>query len=118
MGQRFLPIAVIATVFAVGLALLSGRPPAGPSGDQWRRTANGWERKSDWQVSAIAYPSAVAPTARQRFDSHPAVLALVQVIGTLLAMHCFPVGASQSASRGPNWLDLLGRSFRASAFGS
>jgi hypothetical protein len=101
MGQRYLPLAVIAIAFVLVLA-----------------PAHGWEQTTDWQVSAIARPTATVTTARPRFDSHPAALALVQVVGTLLALYGFPVGASQPASGSRNWLDLLARSFRASAFGS
>jgi hypothetical protein len=118
MGQRYLPLAVIAIAFVLVLALLSGRPHMTPNADPWRRTAHGWEQTTDWQVSAIARPTATVTTARPRFDSHPAALALVQVVGTLLALYGFPVGASQPASGSRNWLDLLARSFRASAFGS
>jgi len=89
--------------------------------DDWRRTANGWERISAWPTFTFdmaprrPQPTPATPHAQHRFDTHPAVLALLQLVGVLLALVAF---GSQSSRNQEDWKSLLARSFRASAFGS
>src|SRR5262245_14623220 len=87
-------------------------------GDDWRRTSTGWEQVSRWKS---ATPRTVLPprqNGRQiRIDTHPAVLALIQLVGALFAMQAFPTGSRRLLSKRSSWRTLLTRSFRASAFG-
>jgi len=112
---------------AAGLALiLLGIAALWPSrGDDWRRTANGWERALHWEVGASTF--SLQATSQKpghslaqpaRVDSHPAVIALVELVFSLLGLYWFPFGSSAAtAFHCPNWRALLVRSFRASAFG-
>jgi hypothetical protein len=117
-------LVLIAGAFAVaGFLTVTGwsKLPEG-NADQWRRTAAGWERATQWPTAiglrrvstALQASSAKAPTPA-RYDTHPAVLALLQIVGTLTALRMFASPAPQSF-RG--WLAMLTQSFRASAFGS
>jgi hypothetical protein len=92
--------------------------------DDWRRTENGWERKSAWSRPAVLFAKRSLPkhqttvSIHTRFDTHPAALALIQVVGALSALAAFaPLRALGKAHR-PHWKATLARSFRASAFGS
>jgi hypothetical protein len=114
----------VASAFAVAGLLTVTAGPKRPEGnaDQWRRTAAGWERATQWPTAIGLAPDRTALTARsakpathQRYDTHPAVLALLQIVGTLTALRMFAAPAPQSF-RG--WLAMLSQSFRASAFGS
>jgi hypothetical protein len=96
--------------------------------DDWRRTAHGWERLSAWssatQITAISGSSAPnrpvtgrAIHLRNRADAHPAAVALMQLVGSMLALAIFsPRG--RSLLREKSLSTLLAGSFRASAFGS
>lgn len=113
-------IAVIAG--AIGLALLESPPPRPARSDDWRRTANGWERRSQWPDGFAAYSLATQPNRQRwghstRFDTHPSVLALAQLVGVLLSFYFFPPLAKDGTA-GLRLPALIGRSFRASAFGS
>src|SRR5205823_5742326 len=55
--------------------------------------------------------------ARGRLDTHPAALALAQLIGTLLALMAFASPSASGQHREPGWLAVFARSFRASVFG-
>ncbi len=121
--------ATAGTIVLIGVVLscLSvGTFQAAPSAhhDEWRRTAHGWERAAAW-----AKPASLSAKSNQpkrvsssgfsgRFDTHPAALALVQLVGALTALAAFtPFSACVTAHR-PHWKAVLARSFRASAFGS
>jgi hypothetical protein len=113
-------MASVACLF-LGWVFLAG-PKLQP--DDWRRTANGWERNSHWQASAAASDfrdSRVGPATKGpragRIDTHPAVLALMQLVGALLALYAFPPRSSPSWLPGGRWSALLAESFQASAFG-
>jgi hypothetical protein len=96
--------------------------------DDWRRTAHGWERVSGWShaVRSPAFTGSTAslrPPAQRsirsvnRTDTHPAALALAQLIGSMLSLAIFsPRGRSLLGET--SCTELLGRSFRASVFGS
>jgi len=114
----------IVAAFAVAGLLTVTAWPKSPAGnaDQWRRTAAGWERATAWPIAsglrAVSAPlaaSSAKASAHPRYDTHPAVLALLQIVGTLTALGIFAAPAPQSI-RG--WLAVLTQSFRASAFGS
>ena len=132
MSQAPLSLARVATTGTIMLigAVLSclsvGAFDPAPSvrSDDWRRTANGWELTSTW-FRPIA-PSAkdsqpkhhATASISTRFDTHPAGLALLQLVGGLTALAAFaPLPASATSHR-PHWKVALARSFRASAFGS
>ena len=90
-------------------------------GDDWRRTAAGWERMNNWTVSASAavFPLLAdhQPAAAKsiRFDTHPGVLAFGELVVVLLALYAFR--SSPMLPSVHHWPTLLARSFRASAFG-
>lgn len=96
--------------------------------DDWRRTAHGWERVSGWSNAARSLAMTGLPGSRppvlersihqgKRMDAHPAALALAQLVGSMLSLAVFsPRG--RSLVSGASFLALLGRSFRASVFGS
>src|SRR5262245_35340374 len=116
---KFAPAALVVVVgcFLIGWSLLS--MPKN-SVDDWRRTAQGWE----WMpgtASAFERP-AIAEVdlnvKRIRVDTHPAVLALFQLVATFLALSAFRHGRTQSVGNIREWTVVVGRSFRASAFGS
>jgi hypothetical protein len=109
---RLLVLLAIAFL-AFNLACLS---PA----DDWRRTATGWQRMSDWSMSASTFALAAdqtLPVARNigRIDTHPAVLALGELVAALLGLYAFRSSRILPAAR--HWPALIARSFRASAFG-
>jgi hypothetical protein len=104
----------------------SSKLPAGRA-EQWRRTTVGWEHAAAWiktndprviDLQSVSAPSprtrATALTSR-RYDTHPAVLALLQIVGTLTALAMFAAPVAPSF-RG--WRAMLRQSFRASVFGS
>src|SRR5262245_52137274 len=84
---------------AIALSCLSvgglGSPPTAGR-DDWRRTAHGWERTTAWRISAAPdrkiNPAQTSKKAAKytRFDTHPAALAFVQLIGALTALAAFP----------------------------
>jgi hypothetical protein len=119
--------AAIAVLFLGALGLAGYIPLGGSpsSGDEWRRTANGWERIGHWQTTTASMALDRTPLTNSspgavigRFDTHPAGLALVQLVAVLLALYSFPSRLHPSAASHDGWLTLLARSFRASAFGS
>jgi len=132
MPQRFVSISGIAKCGVIALVLLglfmAGYLPTGghvSQGDDWRRTTNGWQRMSQWQIgiSTAAFEAPPVIQANQRaetgrFDTHPAVLALLQLVATLLALYAFPFRSTPSPPLARHLPTLLARSFRASAFGS
>src|SRR4051812_36174438 len=113
-------IGVILSCLSVGAVNDAG--PA--SRDDWRRTANGWERATAWSKPVLAAARINQPhyagyrTFRGRFDTHPAGLALLQLVGALVALAAFRSSGAPATGRRPHWKAALARSFRASAFGS
>ena len=90
--------------------------------DAWRRTASGWERARDWQPKPIKHVSAVAfendVSDARRWDTHPAALALAQVIGVLSILKFVP---RRNPTQSKAWHQVpavIARSYRASFFGS
>ncbi len=61
-------------------------PAATRVGDDWRRTANGWERMSDWET-----PSAAGGSWCHLDAIHPSVLASLQLLISTAALLAFPV---------------------------
>jgi hypothetical protein len=108
---RFVCLALVAAVAALGRAAAADPVPAD---DGWRRTASGWERID--QPS----PSASEPNeATSRHDTHPAVLALGQLLASLVALSFLPVQRSGGAvPHSRDWPELVAASFRASVFGA
>jgi hypothetical protein len=93
-------------------------------GDNWRRTANGWERTTNWRPVGLvnlirppADPHATKPADGSRIDTHPAALALVEIVGALVALYVFPAQHSELVWAARNLPAAISRSFRASAFG-
>jgi hypothetical protein len=121
-GWALLLILVAAFAVTGFLTLTAWSKLPANNADQWRRTAAGWERSTQWPMASgsravsAPLPSSAAKTSTdERYDTHPAVLALLQIVGTLTALGIFAAPAPQSI-RG--WLAVLTQSFRASAFGS
>jgi hypothetical protein len=94
-------------------------PPLSSAGDDWRRTATGWEHVGHWEhpIDRFNLPLPAHSDKAGRFDTHPAVLALLQLVVALLALNAFPRIPARAASSSGNLVALLARSFRASAFG-
>jgi len=120
--------AAIALLFLGGLGL-AGYLPFGdrPSlGDDWRRTAHGWERIDQWSPPPAhrsdsnhqSPANAIRHAASGRLDTHPAVLALAELVGVLVALWSFPATSPGSGRFAGGCSAFLARSFRASAFGS
>jgi hypothetical protein len=92
--------------------------------DGWRRTASGWERTLDWhsvRLASFIRPSADSPpgvrVAGSRMDTHPAALALLELLGAMLALFAIPSQRVQLLSALASLPAAIARSFRASAFG-
>jgi len=95
------------------------------SGNEWRRTAHGWERSDRWPSTTGTTQSAESPRSvtkglghnGHRTDAHPAALALTQLVASMLALAIFsPRGQSMLSETSLS--AILARSFRASVFGS
>jgi hypothetical protein len=92
--------------------------------DDWRRTAHGWERTIAWpKLPTESAKKSVRPLKSYRpwsirLDTHPAGLALLQLVGGLAALAAFGPSRSAATAHRPHWKVILARSFRASAFGS
>lgn len=99
--------------------------------DDWRRTANGWERTQSWPVAASRpwqlfaarhLPPTASPTAARvatrssRLEMHPATLALAQLSVSILALAFFG-RTHQNPLHFSSLFTAIARSFRASAFG-
>ena len=110
---------VLSTAFAILLALAatSQLATAQVADDGWRHTAQGWERVDLYSPQVFAAPRPTAPAAR--FDTHPAALALLQVVTIMGAMIAFPrPNVSRLGWLNESWWAVFRRSFRASVFGS
>jgi hypothetical protein len=91
--------------------------------DGWRRTASGWERRKDWALidkgSVLYLASAGGPIAASiRWDTHPAVLALVQIVVVVVGYATFPAQRRVGNATENSWRDAVAQSFQASVFGS
>lgn len=86
--------------------------------DQWRRTAQGWERISSWNVLRASPNAEKSPNAssKWRSDSHPAALALLQIALIALGYYKFPP-TRPTTKDAASWRTTLRNSFRASMFG-
>jgi hypothetical protein len=122
---RFAACMTIMLIAAVLGSLTIGSYGSAPGAarDDWRRTANGWERAAAWPKS-IAHSAANLrsqapgkPIFQGRFDTHPAALALAELVGSLIALAVF-ASPSRAKTGHIHWTTILSRSFRASAFGS
>ena len=117
---RHLPLGGLAIAAAIlgWLLINSSDSSVSNTHDDWRRTANGWERTTDWPRAAAAVSKQPRIRARSqpsiRFDTHPAALALGQLTAILLALFAWPA-SKRPAKTG--WLSAITRSFRASFFG-
>src|SRR5688572_14265312 len=74
--------------------------PATHVDDHWRRTSTGWEYVPDWRTAA---PPTDVFAATGRIDSHPAALALLQVVAVITAFALFPHPLSGPAT---GWADI------------
>jgi hypothetical protein len=83
--------------------------------DLWRRTAHGWERVDAWQVPSATWREAARPASTYRFDTHPAAIALVQIVAAAIALAFFP---SRPGTASDSMQAAIARSYRASFFGS
>jgi len=117
-------VAIILLAAALATLTVGSFGSAPPTArDDWRRTANGWERAAAWP-KAIAHSAANlrsqapgTPIFHGRFDTHPAALALAELVGSLIALAVF-ASPSRAKTGHIHWTTILSRSFRASAFGS
>jgi len=119
-------VALAIPLFVAGCLIAQAFPfDRAGGGDDWRRTVNGWQRISTWQMAAATVtaanpartPDRPLGSKTTRFDTHPATLALGQLILILLGLYAFPIHSSGTTKRADRWTPLLARSFRASAFG-
>jgi len=89
--------------------------------DDWRRTPSGWERRSAWSAGAEGTTThrrvESAAGKSSRLDTHPAALALLQLVSALLSLAVFGPQGQRLLKEKPVSV-LLARSFRASVFGS
>src|SRR5437867_1344132 len=82
-------VIVLAIAIASCLAIGSFSAAKPVRHDDWRRTANGWERSSKWPKALQRTPPAKHPSSHDarrspaRIDPHPAVLALMQLTASL-----------------------------------
>ena len=102
-----------------GLALATAATAT--ADENWRRTAQGWERIETWRAPQQTFGvSAVTSANAPRWDTHPAALAFIELAAVIAAMIAFP-RPNQSAQwrwLKADWRAALAKSFRASVFGS
>jgi hypothetical protein len=111
-------VVLLVTLAVVAAARILSAPagkPAGTADDSWRRTAQGWERTDSWQVPQAAAPATDRPLSACRFDTHPAAIALMQIVAAAAALAFF-TNKPRPAPHGVQATIL--RSYRASFFGS
>ena len=118
----FLLIFCLATYIFTGGQLTVGQATTLPAAkSEWRRTSAGWERVDHWprtnEIARSRQQTSNHHGVARRIDTHPAVLALTQLVGSLLGLAIF-----RSHRRSPLTVVAISaaitRSFRASAFGS
>ena len=66
------------------------------SEDHWRRTTAGWEYVASWDSPTFVERS---DAGLLRWDSHPAGLALVQLLAVVMAFAVFPPLAARASRR-------------------
>lgn len=124
-AREWLMFAAIAVVTA-GICVSFRHSDKPQAEDGWRRTSAGWEKVAAGAGSASAtqhnpafHTSNMPPRKLQRWDTHPAVLAVLQ-LAAVLALFAMPIGwriddsgAGRTLARLPR---LVANSFRASAF--
>jgi len=103
------------------LLVMAWLPADFSSREEWRRTAQGWERSGGWLVAASGPVESlqrppVHAAAKVRLDTHPVVLAFARLISTLLAIFATAPLADRPLHGG--LISVISRSFRASVFGS
>ena len=119
----FITAAVVGAAAGSFLVPLNGNRH-GIRNEAWRRTASGWELASSWQIpvngstthrTASNLTGSHAPSLR--LDTHPAALALLQLMAVFAALACCsrrsPLQAGMAGLPA-----IISRSFRASFFGS
>jgi hypothetical protein len=128
------PLLILFGAYLLTASGLTATPHANKSNssgtaDDWRRTANGWERTQSWSspsawslfqtkaTSAPAKPLRRPARSYTRLDTHPAALALVQLLASIFALTLFR-DPQQNPVRLSCLPDIIARSFRSSAFGS
>ena len=117
-------LAVAVCLLGVAIQQVQSQPSAA---DDWRRTNVGWERAGQWKMFAsaqVSMPERDSDKNRdrqamslQRLDTHPAVLALLQLVGVLVAVASYPAQGTLQAPAAPALGATVSKSFRASAFG-
>lgn len=93
--------------------------------DAWRRTASGWERIDRRPTAQTKAAAKSEPSQRllpaddnNRWDTHPAALALAQLIGALVILRFIPRGASFNPGVWRRTTAAIAHSYRASFFGA
>lgn len=124
------PLLILFAAYLLTSSHLTATPQV--TTDDWRRTANGWERvhswptatSRSWSLFGIRNEKVSAPTVSpravtrySRLDTHPAALALAQLLASVFALTLFR-NAPQSPLRLSSLFEAIYRSFRSSAFGS
>jgi hypothetical protein len=110
-----LVLVAVATLAASRLFFEPAAAHPSAADDLWRRTAHGWERVDAWQVPQATWREAAKPVSTCRFDTHPAAIALLQIVAAGIALAFFP---SRSPSAPLGMQAAIARSYRASFFGS
>jgi hypothetical protein len=87
MASRFLLNCVCVSICVVLLASASNATENGGD-DAWRRTGNGWEHVATWTESKPRYSN--NSVSSFRLDSHPAALALVELLAVVGGFAAFP----------------------------
>ena len=124
-AREWLAFVVIAVATAA-ICVSFGQSERTQVEDGWRRTSAGWEKVAVGAGSASATQQSPAfhttnmPSRKvQRWDTHPAVLAVLQ-LAAVLALFAMPMGWRTGSSGAGRVLARLPRlvanSFRASAF--
>ena len=124
------PLLILFAAYLLTSSHLTATPQV--TTDDWRRTANGWERVHSWPTATsrswplfgihnekVSAPT-VSPRAANRYsrlDTHPAALALAQLLASVFALTLFS-NPHQNPLCPASLLTAIARSFRASAFGS
>ncbi len=129
LAHNSLEIVCLATLI-VGVAIGSiytalSATHRGVSEQAWRRTTMGWEHASTWQHRTHIEPAKPESSLRSplvgldnRWDTHPAALALCQLFAVLMILKFVP-GHVRAASRAWRRVpEAIVRSYRASFFGS
>ena len=122
---------VIFAVSLLGLGVFmsalspSSAKNAATADDGWRRTTAGWEHTDVWNSGWASFFRRSPPVegsplkSAARYDSHPAALALAEIILIILGFYAFPIRrAGTEGGSAQSWQARIVASFRASAFGA